>query len=83
MKIPTLNAEVKSVLSRISLRKDNFNQIRQLQLGAVITALGSCLTAVLNIEEGKDVSSIKDHILENLGDSTRLLMDLFHKLTEM
>ncbi|XP_008210113.1 uncharacterized protein LOC103316712 [Nasonia vitripennis] len=78
---PQLNAEVKSVMSSIALKKDNYNETRQQQLGAGITAVAKALTAVLNSEEDGKNANLKALLIEHLGDGARLLADLFYELS--
>ncbi|XP_031783514.1 uncharacterized protein LOC116416958 isoform X2 [Nasonia vitripennis] len=65
---PQLNAEVKSVISSIALKKDNYNETRQQQLGAGITAIAKALTALLNSEEDGKSANLKALLIEHLGD---------------
>ncbi|XP_031783513.1 uncharacterized protein LOC116416958 isoform X1 [Nasonia vitripennis] len=69
---PQLNAEVKSVISSIALKKDNYNETRQQQLGAGITAIAKALTALLNSEEDGKSANLKALLIEHLGDGDEI-----------
>ena len=81
LKAPELNPEIKSILTSLSLKKDWYNRAKQQQLAAGVSALGTALSAVLNLKETEENMQIRSLLIENLGDGARLFADLFHEFS--
>lgn len=76
---PKLNPEILAILSKPNGARDASNAEVQNQLGKGLVALGKAISTVL-----KDNSLTKENkevLLENLGDSGRILTNLFHRVS--
>lgn len=79
LQAPKLNPEVKSDMSAVFVKKDGYQTLNQNQLGMGISALGLALSAIL---ENNDSKTKKDeNLITLLGDSGRILTDLFHSFS--
>lgn len=76
---PTLNPEIKSVLSATSNKKDVYQVLNQSQLSAAINATGIALSQVLECKKSSDPENGK--LISLLSDSGRILSDLQHSLS--
>ena len=81
LKAPLINPEIKSTMTHISMKKDNFQQISQNQLGAAIYAIGSALSLILGKNNDSDNNEIFTKLISYLGDGGRLLSDLHHGIS--
>ncbi|KAJ8706183.1 hypothetical protein PYW07_010960 [Mythimna separata] len=70
---PSLNPEIKAIMSEASIRRDNRLVIRQKFTGKVLTAIGKAMTSVM---KGNFNSK---QLIEYLSDAAKITTDIYHQ----
>lgn len=70
---PSLNPEIKAIMSEVSIKRDNRLIVRQKLTGKVLTAMGKAMTSVM---KGNFNSK---QLIEYLSDSAKITADIYNQ----